>query len=64
MSRKPYESDFTTFMREFLAERPHVVEKQREGRALWWDKKLDLEDLKRGEASKVAQNGYVYQTKT
>ena len=62
MARKPYESDLTTFMREFLARKPQVVEQQREGRALWWDKKLDPDDIERRAASNVPQKGYVYQT--
>lgn len=64
MPRKPYESDLTQFMREFLAARPQVVEQQREGRALWWDKKLNLEEIKRGDESNVPQKGYVYQTES
>ena len=30
---------------------------------MWWDKKLDLEDLKRTGESNVKQQGYVYQNK-
>ncbi|HEV2430629.1 MAG TPA: DUF3460 family protein [Burkholderiales bacterium] len=33
-----YESDLTTFMREFLAAHPEEVESQKKGRAVWWDK--------------------------
>ena len=36
-----YESDLTTFMREFLAAHPEEVESQKNGRAVWWDKTLD-----------------------
>ena len=34
-----YESDLTKFIRRFLAEHPEEVESQRQGRAIWWDKK-------------------------
>ena len=55
-----YESEFTKFMREFLEENPHEVEKQKEGRAMWWDKKLNKEEQKHFKESKVPQKGYVY----
>ncbi len=35
---KPYESDLTRFMKQFLAEHPEEVESQKKGRAIWWDK--------------------------
>ncbi len=34
-----YESDITKFMRQFLAEHPEEVASQKQGRAVWWDKK-------------------------
>jgi len=33
-----YESDFTKFMREYLAQHPEEIESQKKGRAVWWDK--------------------------
>ena len=60
--RKHYESDLTRLMRELLANKPRIVEEQRKGRALWWDKKLDRDELARAEASRVKQKSYVYQT--
>jgi hypothetical protein len=60
---QPYESDITRMIRELLQEKPHIVLEQKKGRALWWDKKLDLEDLKRTRESKVKQQAYVYQNK-
>lgn len=35
---KPYESDLTRFMREYLAAHPEEIESQKKGRAIWWDK--------------------------
>jgi len=35
---KPYESDLTKFMREYLAAHPEEIESQKKGRAIWWDK--------------------------
>ncbi len=60
--RKHYESDLTRMMRDLLQEKPQIVEEQRKGRALWWDKKLDRDELARAEASQVKQKSYVYQT--
>lgn len=57
-----YESDFTRFLRELKEKRPDLEQKQREGRAIWWDKELDPEQLKRWQESKVPQQAYVYQT--
>ena len=46
-----------------LQEKPHIVQEQKKGRALWWDRKLDLENLKRTGESNVKQQAYVYQNK-
>ena len=60
---KPYESDITRMIRELLRDKPHIVQEQKKGRALWWDKKLDPEDLRRNRESSVKQQAYVYQNK-
>ncbi len=60
---KYYESDTTRFLRDLLREKPQIVEEQEKGRALWWDKKFSLDELKRAEESRVKQQPYVYQTK-
>jgi hypothetical protein len=58
---KYYESDITRMMRELLQEKPQIVEEQRKGRALWWDKKIDYDMLRRNEESKVPPSPYAYQ---
>jgi len=60
---KPYESDLTRMIRELLQTKPHIVQEQKKGRALWWDKKLDPDDQKRARESSVKQQAYVYQNK-
>ena len=55
-----YESEHTKFMRELFAKRPELIEKQKEARAIWWDKDVDREALKRFEEAKVPQKSYVY----
>jgi hypothetical protein len=61
--QKYYESDLTKMIRELLREKPHIIEEQKKGRAMWWDKKSDLDALKRAEESNVKQQAYVYQNK-
>ncbi len=60
----PYESDTTQFLRELKAKRPEIEAKQREGRALLWDRQLDLDEQARLRASRVRQQPYVYQTQS
>jgi hypothetical protein len=57
-----YESDATQLIRGLLAENPRIADEQRKGRSLWWDKKLDPDQLRRARESRVPQKGYVYQT--
>jgi hypothetical protein len=60
---QPYESDITRMIRELLRDKPQIVQEQKKGRSLWWDKKLDPDDLKRAQESSVKQQAYVYQNK-
>jgi hypothetical protein len=62
VSAMTYESDITKFLKQLKAKQPDLERKQREGRAIWWDKELDREELKRQQAARVPQQGYVYQT--
>jgi len=57
-----YESDLTRYVRELKSKQPDLERRQREGRAIWWDKDLDPEQLKRWQESRVPQKAYVYQT--
>lgn len=51
-----YVSDHTKWIDEQLKKHPEWVEDQKVGRALWWDKKQDLQTTERYAASKVPQN--------
>jgi hypothetical protein len=57
-----YESEITRFLKDLKARNPGLEQKQREGRAIWWDKQLDRDELQRQQAARVPQQGYVYQT--
>jgi Protein of unknown function (DUF3460) len=57
---KNYESETTTFIREFLKKHPEVVDKQREARATWWDRPQDFKERDRLEAAEVPKKSYEY----
>jgi hypothetical protein len=60
---KKYESDVTRFLRELKQRQPDLERKQREARAIWWDKTLDPEEQARFKQSHLSMPGYVYQPK-
>lgn len=55
-----YESDHTQFMREMLAKHPEWIEDQRRGRAIWWDRKLDLKEQENRRQTAEPQRPYPY----
>lgn len=59
-----YQSEFTKFLTEMKQKDPGIEQRQREGRALLWDKApIDLDATKRAKESRVKQQAYVYQSK-
>ena len=61
---KPYTSDTTSFIDRLKANKPSLEEEQRQGRALLWDKRIDLDAAADNDESRVPQQPYVYQTQT
>jgi len=57
-----YESELTRFLKELQARDPDLERRQREARALWWDRQLDRDQLRRAQEAEVPQRGYVYFT--
>jgi len=56
-----YESEHTKFMHELMREHPDLEQKQREGRAMWWDKTpRALTEEREMDQGRVAQTPYVY----
>ena len=55
-----YESELTAFLRSLRQTHPGLERRQSEGRALWWDRHPDPDDLRRWQASRVRQPAYVY----
>ena len=60
---KAYKSDVTSFIEELKAKKPTLEAEQRQGRALLWDKTIDLPAQSEYRDARVAQQPYVYQTK-
>lgn len=60
---KPYESDATQFIESLKKQDPKLEERQRQGRALLWDREQDRGAQADYEAANVPQQPYVYQTK-
>jgi Protein of unknown function (DUF3460) len=59
-----YVSEHTTFIRDLLARKPEIVDEQKRGRAIWWDKTpRELAEVRRMDTDRVPQPPYVYQTK-
>jgi Protein of unknown function (DUF3460) len=58
-----YESEITRFLKELKRQDPAIEPGQHEGRAIWWDKNLDLDLYRRFSDSDVPQPAYVYQPK-
>ncbi len=60
--RPDYTSDMTNFLADLKAAKPSLEAEQREGRAIWWDKKLDRNAEADYQDARVAQQAYVYQS--
>lgn len=55
-----YQSDITRFLNDMKQKDPGVEQRQKEGRALLWDKQIDADDTTAWRAARVPQKGYVY----
>ena len=55
-----YESDHTKFMREQIALHPEWAEDKKIGRAIWWDKPVDLDEQSRYAEARESHKGYPY----
>lgn len=61
---KPYKSDVTQFIETLKTRKPTLEAEQRAGRALLWDRPVDSEAQTEWRAAQVAQQPYVYQTRS
>ncbi len=60
---KPYKSDATQFIDSLKQRDPQMQERQRQGRALLWDKAVDRQAQQEFAEARVPQQPYVYQSK-
>lgn len=60
---KPYQSDATQFIESLKQKDPQLEQRQRDGRALLWDREQDRDAQAGYKAARVPQQPYVYQTK-
>jgi hypothetical protein len=60
-ARPHYTSDATQFLESLKASRPDLEQRQREGRALLWDKAIDRSVQQDLQAGQVPQKPYPYQ---
>ena len=60
---KPYTSDITSFIDELKAKKPTLEDEQRQGRAIWWDRRIDPIAEGDYQVARVPQQPYVYQTR-
>ncbi len=60
--RTHYTSEITSFIDELKAKKPTLEAEQRAGRAIWWDKNLNLADEADYSDARVPQQPYVYGT--
>ena len=58
--RPDYRSEVTQFIEQLKAEKPDLEAQQRAGRAIWWDKHLDREQIEDWKQARVPQKPYVY----
>ncbi len=56
-----YVSEFEQFMQDFTERHPQVTEDQRRGWSIWWDKKLDLDELEKQRQDSVPEKPYHYE---
>lgn len=60
---KPYKSDIGQFLESLKQRDPQLEDRQRQGRALLWDKEIDRQAQAEWREARVPQKPYVYQTK-
>ncbi len=58
-----YRSETTNFIEDLKRARPELDAQQRAGRALLWDKNVDLQHRADVRAARIKQDAYVYGTK-
>ncbi len=58
---RAYVSEFDQFMHEFLDRHPEVVEDRQRGWYIWWDRRIDLDEVDKLSKEEVAEKPYHYE---
>ncbi len=69
MTRKPalvgpgdgYVSEYEQFLDAYLAQHPDIVEDRQRGWYIWWDHRVDLDDLDKQRRDTVPDKPYHYE---
>lgn len=59
-SKTGYVSEFTAFIDRYLAEHPEEVEEQRRGWSIFWNRRVDFDEMKKAAGDSVPTEGYYY----
>ena len=57
----PYISEFDNFIEGFLRQHPEVVADRERGWNIWWDHRIDLDELDKQHADTVPEKPYHYE---
>jgi hypothetical protein len=60
MVKKGYESEFATFINAYLSRHPEILDDQRRGREIFWDKLVDLQAEREAETDSVPAEQYYH----
>lgn len=60
VGRDGYVSEITQFLDEFLDEHPEVVDEQKRGWHIFWDRNVDQVELKKASEDSVPTKPYYY----
>ena len=58
MKKTGYVSEYTLFIQQYMAEHPEVVEDQKRGWSIWWDRKADQAAIKKANEDFVPDDSY------
>jgi hypothetical protein len=61
---KPYRSEATQFLDSLKQKDPQLEQRQRQGRSLLWEPSVDRNVQREAAEARVAQQPYVYQTRS
>ncbi|NHZ42837.1 DUF3460 family protein [Massilia violaceinigra] len=53
-------SEFDRFIHDFLARHPEVEQERRRGWDIWWDQRVDLDELDKQRENALPVKPYVY----